>query len=63
MLPFLLDDLRAAHLDRSRVKAAVKQLQMRIYYQRLAFERAWKDQNLPKANLSHWIKKPLKVGS
>ncbi|KAJ2931492.1 hypothetical protein H1R20_g5632, partial [Candolleomyces eurysporus] len=58
-----INDLRAAHLDRSRVKAAVKQLQMRIYYQRRALERAWKDQNLPKANLNDWIKrKPLKVG-
>jgi hypothetical protein len=29
-------DTRAAHLDRSRTKAALKQVSMRMYYQRLA---------------------------
>ncbi|KAG2015460.1 hypothetical protein CC2G_008731 [Coprinopsis cinerea AmutBmut pab1-1] len=30
----MIDDVRAAHIDRSRAKAVLKQLQMRIYYQR-----------------------------
>jgi RNase P/RNase MRP subunit POP5 len=29
-------DTRAAHLDRSRTKAALQRLSMRVYYQRLA---------------------------
>jgi hypothetical protein len=35
LIDWLLVDTRAAHLDRSRTKAAIQRLAYRIYYQRL----------------------------
>lgn len=52
----VLDDLRAAHLDRSRAKAVVKQLQMRIHYQHTALERVYR-LNAPKAMMEQFLSK------
>ncbi|KAF5317075.1 hypothetical protein D9611_003839 [Ephemerocybe angulata] len=50
-----INDLRAAHMDRSRAKAAIKQLQMRVHYQRMNFERQYKAKHGPKAIFSTFL--------
>ncbi|KAH6910355.1 hypothetical protein BKA70DRAFT_121865 [Coprinopsis sp. MPI-PUGE-AT-0042] len=50
-----INDIRAAHLDRSRAKSVAKTIQFRIYYQRLAFERAWVDEQKNRTGLKSWL--------
>ncbi|KAA1476083.1 hypothetical protein DENSPDRAFT_932792 [Dentipellis sp. KUC8613] len=50
-------DTRAAHLDRSRAKAALQRLAMRIYYQRAAVQHSG-----PKSLIDHWGRGRQSVG-
>ncbi|TFK25668.1 hypothetical protein FA15DRAFT_668178 [Coprinopsis marcescibilis] len=52
-----INDIRAGHLDRSRAKGVAKQLQYRLHYQRLAFERAWVDRLKSKTSVANWLTK------